>query len=74
MSSAKKASAKKNKPSLSGDLEKLKEISDWFSLRSEIDVEEGIKKVREGAVLIKSSRERLKEIENEFEELKKELD
>jgi predicted transcriptional regulator len=43
-------------------------------LRSEIDVEEGIKKVREGAVLIKSSRERLKEIENEFEELKKELD
>ena len=36
-------------------------------------MEAGLEKVKEGTVLIKASKERLKELENEFEEVKKEL-
>jgi exonuclease VII small subunit len=39
-----------------------------------VDVEKGIEKVKEGVALIKVSRERLKKVENEFEEVKKELE
>lgn len=59
---------------LSKNLKKLGEISDWFENREEIDVEEGLKKVKEAVVIIKESKERLKEIENEFEEIKKEVE
>ena len=58
---------------LSESLKKLEGIAAWFENQEEVDVEEGLKKVKEGAMLIKSSRERLKEVENEFEEVKKEL-
>ena len=40
----------------------------------EIDVEEGLEKVKEAVVLIKLSKERLRKIENEFEEIKKEIE
>ena len=59
---------------LNNNLKKLSEIADWFDKQEEIDVEEGLKKVKEAAELIKTSRERLKEVENEFEEIKKEMD
>ena len=59
---------------LSNNLKKLAEISDWFDKQDEVDVEEGLKKVKEAAVLIKASKERLKEVENEFEEIKKEIE
>ena len=49
-------------------------ISNWFNDQEEIDVEEGLKKVKEAVGLIKTSKERLREIENEFEEIKKEMD
>jgi len=62
------------KQDLTGDLKKLLAISEWFEKQEEVDVEEGLKKVKEAAVLIKASRERLKEVENEFEEIKKEID
>ena len=55
-------------------LEKLEEISDWFDNREEVDVEEGLEKVKEAVVLIKESKERLNQIENEFEEIKKEVE
>lgn len=58
---------------LSESLEKLEEIVSWFENQESVDVEEGLKKVKEGAVLLKASRARLKEVENEFEEVKKEL-
>jgi len=45
----------------------------WFESQSEVDVEKGLEYVKEGATLIKASRERLSEIENEFKEIKKEL-
>ena len=59
---------------LNTNLKKLEEISDWFDNREEVDVEEGLEKVKEAVVLIKESKARLKEIENQFEEIKKEVD
>ncbi len=59
---------------LSEQLHKLQTIAEWFDNQTEVDVEEGLKKVKEAAGLIKTSQERLKEIENEFVEIKKEID
>jgi len=61
------------KDTLSQSLSRLEKIVEWFDEQSEVQVEEGLKRVREGAVLIKDLRGRLKEVENEFIELKKEL-
>ncbi|MBU4299126.1 exodeoxyribonuclease VII small subunit [Patescibacteria group bacterium] len=57
---------------LSGNLKRLSEITDWFESQEEIDIEDGLEKVKEAAALIKASKERIKVIENEFEEIKKE--
>jgi exonuclease VII small subunit len=59
---------------LTTNIKKLSEISEWFEGQEEIDVEEGLKRVKEAAAIIKASRERLKAVENEFEEIKKEVD
>jgi len=61
------------KLNLTESLKKLAEINTWFENQEEIDVEKGLEKVKEGTRLVKASRERLQEIENEFEEVKKEL-
>lgn len=61
------------KQSLSEALKKLEEISSWFESREEVDVEQALEKVKEGAELIKFGKSRLKEVENEFEKVKKEL-
>lgn len=61
------------KLNLTEALKQLEEINTWFESQKEIDVEKGLEKVREGAKLVKASRERLQEIENEFEEVKKEI-
>ncbi len=66
----------KEKPSiknLSSNLKKLSEITKWFENQEEVDIEEGLKKVKEAAILIKASKERLKTVENDFEEIKKEI-
>lgn len=67
----KETSSNKN---LNSNLKRLTEITEWFDNREEIDVEEGLNKVKEAVNLIKASKERLKGIENEFEEIKKEMD
>ena len=59
---------------LSNNLKRLSEIVEWFDSQKEINVEEGLKKVKEAAVIIKASKERLRAIRNEFEEIKKEMD
>ena len=67
----------KEKPdikNLSNNLKQLSKITEWFENQEDIDIEEGLKKVKEAAVLIKASKERLKTIENEFKEIKKEVD
>jgi exonuclease VII small subunit len=66
--------AKKASNNLQKSLKELKEISDWFEDQEEVDVETGLSKVKTGVKLIKTCKEKLGEIENEFKELKKELD
>lgn len=65
---------KPNIKNLSDSLKKLSDIADWFDNREGADIEQGLEKVKEAVVLIKASKERLKEIENEFEEIKKEIE
>jgi len=54
-------------------LRKLEEIADWFGAQQYVDVEEGLTKVKEAATLIKSSKARLARIENEFQEIEREI-
>lgn len=54
-------------------LQKLEQIADWFDGQSEVDVEEGLVKVKEAAQLIKDSKARLASVENEFKEIEKEM-
>lgn len=65
---------KSDSKNLNDNLKQLSEITEWFDSRQEIDVEEGLAKVKEAVLLIKESKARLKAIENEFEEIKKEVD
>ena len=62
-----------NKTNLNENLKKLSQIVSWFEGQEDLDVEKGLQYVKLGAELIKSSRERLYEIENEFKEIKKEI-
>ena len=64
---------KKNTTNLNDTLKKLSSIVSWFESQRDLDVEKGLEYVKEGAKLIKSSRERLEEIENEFREIQKEI-
>ena len=68
---AKKIDTKIN---LNESLKELQKIVSWFESQEEVDVEEGLTKVREGVALIRASKERLKEVENEFEEIKREME
>ena len=62
------------KNTLKESLKKLKEIVDWFDKQDEVDVEMGLEKVKDGVRLINESKKQLKELENEFEKVKEELD
>ena len=61
------------KTNINESLSKLEDIVSWFDKQEDVDVEEGLKKVKTGAGLIKDLKGRLKEVENEFEEVKKDL-
>lgn len=63
----------KKNTDLSSNLAELKRITDWFEDQQEIDIEAGLEKVKEAAALIKASKVRLAEVENEFEEVKREI-
>lgn len=58
---------------LTETLGQLNDIAEWFEQQTQVDVEEGLKKVKEAATLIKASKTRLKEIENEFIEIKADI-
>lgn len=62
---------KKEKNSIGESIKKLEKISDWFDGQENIDLEEGLKKVKEGATLIKETKEKLRNIKNEFEEIQR---
>lgn len=66
--------AKKEKSKITEDLAKLKKIVEWFEAREEVDVEEGLEKVKEGSEIVKRLKTRMGEIENEFEMVKKDLE
>jgi hypothetical protein len=55
-------------------LEEVAKILEWFDSQEELDVEQALEKIKEASILIKASKNRLGEIENEFKEIKKELD
>ena len=61
------------KLNLTESLKKLEGINRWFENQEEVDVEQGLEKVKEGIKLVKASQDRLKEIQNEFEEIKKDI-
>ncbi len=65
---------KQDSKNLNSNLKRLAEITEWFNQQEEIDVEEGLNKVKEASALIKASKEMLKAVENEFEEIRKEMD
>ncbi len=68
---AKKTTDKNN---LQSNLERLTKIKEWFDSQEELDLEEGLKMVKEAGDLIKNSKEQLKGIENKFEEIKKSVE
>lgn len=61
------------KVNLNETLKKLAGIVEWFESQSNLDVEKGLEYVKEGAELIKASRDRLTQVENDFKEIKKSL-
>lgn len=65
--------AKQKKHNLKEYLREIGKITAWFDAQEEIDVEEAVEKVKRAAGLIKSSKDRLAEVENEFKEIRKEI-
>ncbi len=57
------------KETIQEQLKELEAIAAWFEKDSDFDIEEGLAKVKEGAVLVKKLQERIKDVENEFREL-----
>jgi len=64
----------KSKETLQQLMDKLEKTIEWFQSRESIDIEEGLERVKEGSMLIKHLKEKLKVVENEFSEIKKDLD
>jgi exodeoxyribonuclease VII small subunit len=50
--------------------QELEEINEWFQ-REDIDLDQALQKYERGIELIKKCKERLKQSENKFEEIKK---
>ncbi len=52
-------------------LAEIAAILEWFDSQEELDIELALEKVKSASDLIKASKKRLGEIENEFKEIKK---
>ena len=63
-----------DKNTINESLKKLEAIVQWFEKQEDLDLEEGLKRVKEGAAMAKELKDKLKNVENEFSELKKELE
>lgn len=64
---------KKSEINLTESLAELQQIVAWFDGQATVDVEQGLEKVRAAATLIKNSKSRLVQIENEFREIEKDM-
>ncbi len=62
------------KNNLKSNLKKLSLIAEWFENQEEVDVEEGLKKVKEAVTIFKETKKQFSDIENQFEEIKKEIE
>lgn len=60
---------KKDSITIQKQLKELEDIAHWFEKDAEFDIEEGLKKVKHGAELVKELKSRLKAVENEFREI-----
>lgn len=60
--------------SLTDTLKELEEIVGWFDEQDSPDVEQGLQKVKQGVKLIKSSKDKFEALENEFTDIKEQLD
>lgn len=65
--------AKNKNSNLKDLLKNLSSISHWFENQEEVDLEIGLEKIKEATLLIKKAKTKIKNIENEFQEIKKEL-
>ena len=63
--------AKAKKQNLKEYLKQIEKITTWFDDRDEIDIEEALEKVKQAARLIKASKDKLAQVQNEFKEIKK---
>ena len=59
---------------LGKNLAELSAIADWFDEQEEVDIEAGLKQVKKAATLIKASKKRLRQVENDFTEIKREIE
>ena len=62
---------------LGENLKQLAAIAEWLEAQErseEPDFDKGLEKVREAAALVKASRARLTEVENEFREITKSME
>ena len=64
----------KNQNDFKHHLEEIAAILEWFDSQEELDVEQALEKIKKAAELIKASKKRLAEVENEFQEIKKEIE
>jgi exonuclease VII small subunit len=64
----------KDKNNFQEQIKELSAILEWFDSQEELDVEQALEKIKKAAELIKSNKKRLVEIENEFREIKKEIE
>jgi hypothetical protein len=55
-------------------LKEIAEILAWFEAQDELDVELALEKVKQAGILIKASKQRLSELENQFREIKAEAE
>ncbi len=67
-------SGEQTSSSITHKLKDLEAIVAWFTAEKDVDIEEGLEKVRQGARLIKELKVGLSNVENEFKEIQKGLD
>lgn len=66
--------AKRSEKTLKEHLTEIEKILAWFDAQEELDVEEALAKIKDASALIKESRRRLAEVENDFEEIRREVE
>jgi len=59
---------------ISKNLKNLEEIVSWFEKNKDLDIEEGLKKAKDGFTIIQELKKKIEKAENEFKELKKGLE